>query len=692
MAVCGPEDAEKLAKNVVRNEVGKTEAFPDEELPFSLETDEVMKASTAQKNRVLGFISSARTMRGAFNDFFRVHAIDPLIKLEILSNNFVSKEFKEFKNATKELRGYFGMSHEMDIKLNDALGYVDRTGVYTGPKGAFEDKVINAAVKVRGIYNRLAEKHGISEETYLDYYRPLLRQRPSGIFYDPQGTPAEVAFRGRLRSAKDIKFYHELERKGMMVVDGDPTATAGFTSYVRGIANADIKKPGIQALEENFVNKHFGLRYSRDIKGNLHLVATDEVGYGMWKELVHNVFGGPTPLDKNLTRNFQRLAAMFGVTTDTRAVYKFTHGLTGAFFGGAMGSPLGGRPSSVIRQLFQLVPTYAELGGKYSMMGIEKAMRTGTKADLIERGLLSSPIEGLAESIGIAKGAGKVVSDITENFLKVFGAVDQFTRAATAYGAEAKFNDYMARGIIEKLGGKQEFKDAMLRLVKKGDQASIDKAREMYMFETVGNLQYFYGKANKPELFRGAVGNLLGVLMSYPMNSLEMMRMFTQRALPTKFGGQGDFVPLVRLMLTSGALVGAGSEFLNADLRSATMLGAVPHGLAIPKIACNTFQAGTSSVEWLTGSLFQIGETDYHKAQRIQNYREFARDMRTFVPGGVFFFEDIPRAIGEGSLARMLALTPKAADINEMAKQRVRENRAAAGVGGGGLRGLGGGL
>jgi hypothetical protein len=358
---------------------------------------------------------------------------------------------------------------------------------------------------------------------------------------------------------------------------------------------------------------------------------------------------------------------------------------------------VGGRPSSIIRQMFQIVPTYAELGSKHTMIGIQRAMsKDGIKA-LQDLNLITSPIDGLAETVGVARGLGRAISDVSEKTLFLFGKVDQFTRAATAHGAASKFDDYLARGVIDRLPGKAEFKQELARLMAKDPTGK--EARIAYMFETVANLQYVYGKANRPAAFRGALGNLSSTLMSYPLNSFEMVRMFGKRAIEGgKTGEYAEMLPMIRLTLATLGLTYAGSEFLHADMRSAFLLGAMPHSMAFPKMGMDTFQAGTSTVEWLTGSMFNIGETDYHKHQRVQHYKQFARDMRTFTPGGIFFWEDIPRAIDEGSLARMAALTPKADVINQQARERQalqrRETRAAKGEAAsiGSVRPLGGGI
>jgi len=49
--------------------------------------------------------------------------------------------------------------------------------------------------------------------------------------------------------------------------------------------------------------------------------------------------------------------------------------------------------------------------------------------------------------------------------LKLFSASDKLWRAITAYGAEAKFNDYVARGAIEKMPARKAIKDEISKLV-----------------------------------------------------------------------------------------------------------------------------------------------------------------------------------------------------------------------------------
>lgn len=676
---CTPEEAAELAKLVVNNKMGETASFP-----LSIDMEEAVGQSTAavMTRNKLGWFPTLRTQRGALGDELAVRAVDPMARSLTETHNVSAKLFKEWNDATNGISSGFGwfrhVSTENRTELTKALGFTNKEGKFVGDRTMFTPQIIDAAEKTRPIYNRLYKEYGMDDELFRNYYWPVVQQRPSGIFYNPSDAPAERAFRDLL-TPEQVKFYHEIERKGH-VFTPDMDAFNQFAHYVHAIGRAKILKPAIEKIENDVVNPYFNLQYVRKANGNLGIVSDDNVGHGLWKELVHNVFGGPTPLDLTMTRTLQQIAGTFGKTTDVRAMYQIAHGLNSAFYAGAMGAPIiGGRPASVIRQLVQLVPTYAELGGKYTMQGITKALQRGENGglspmqQLMEKNLISSPLEGLADSMGLARGVGRHISTIAENSLHLFSSVDRFTRGVTAFGAEAKFIDYESRGILNKLSMRKEAKDEVTRLISQGKR---DDALDAYMMETVNNLQYSYGPANRPKVFRGALGNLVGALMSYPMNSFEMVRMFGKRAF---FEEEKDPRPLIRLTLATAGLMMAGSEFLNADLKSAFLLGAMPHSLAFPKTALDTFQAGNSLYDWGVGSLFNTGETDFHKHERIQNLNNVARDLRPFVPGYMFFFEDVPRTADSGSLARMLAMTPKADVINEEAKQRARAQRQERG-------------
>lgn len=697
---CTPEEAARLAKLSLDGKVGETTAEPIFALdqPMTMQSDTPADVMTKQK---LGWLGFARTVRAAFGDKLSVQAIDKVIDVDTRANNFLSKEYKALKEAIAPLRRKyaifdFGLSEQNSMDIASALEHIGPNGKFQGPPASFSPEVIKVAENVHKWYDKLFQDWGIDPALYRNGYRPLIRQRPSGIFFEPMDTPLENSFRSKI-TPDQVKFYHELERKGT-IMDPDPTLEAGAMSYLRGIANAKIRRPVIEQLEENVINPAFGVQFVKRMNGTVDVMADDAVGHGLWKEYIHHVFGGPTPTDKMLTNTLQQMGGMFGKTADTRSLYKISHGLSGAFFAGALGSPLGGRPASIIRQFFQLVPSYAELGPKAVMEGMQRTFQKGSK-DFMERGIITSPIDGLVDNMTIAsmRGAGKAFSDMSEASMKVFSWADMIVRTITAHGAEAKFEAYAADNMLGKLGGRREFKDEMMRLVKQ--DPTLEQAKDAYVREVVKNTQYAFGKANRPMMFRGALQNLAATFMSYPMNTFEMARMFGKRAgqAVQEEGLKGlasdDARPLVRLILTTSAMLYAGSEYLNADLRSAFITGAIPHSLAFPKMGLDAFQAANSNVEWLTGNLFNIGETDYRKQQRLEYDRNFGRDLRPFVPGGIFFTEDVPKAIDKGSILRMLALTPKAAELNQEARQRAAAARQSSGGGGfGQLRGFGGGF
>ena len=677
---CSDEELNDIAKLLEQEKLGES-VVTELNMP-----DDQTIASHAATMKKAGIFGNYRTARAVWGDQFGVNAINPTIRNNIKAENFSSEYSKKFNAALEplELGRFRWLPREQDEQLAKALELVDKDGRFFGPPGSLPAPIVKTAQNIRVLYNELFEKFGIDPDTYITGYRPLIKDRSKGIFREPTNAPTELRFRSRL-SPNDIIFYHELERKGNLLKP-DPTASNGFAAYVHGLANAKIRAPFLEELEKTYVNKAFGVKMTVGNEGELIPIVDDFVGHKMWTEYRHHLLGGPTPDDIKFTYTTRRLVRMFGKEMEepdaVRAAYQWSHGITTAFYTGALGSPIGGRPASVIRQLFQLVPTYAELGGKYTMQGIAKAFEPGAIDALRAKNMLTSHIENLTQSISIARGVGRVVSQTSEYFLKAFSAVDQFTRVATAYGAEAKFNDYVSRGLVEKLSMRREMKEEFLRLVK-GNK--MDEAKDAYMFDTVANLQYIYGKANRPEAFRGALGNMLGVLMSYPLNTAELIRIFAKRAVPERYGGGGDPAPLIRLVVATNLILMGGSEMLNADLRSAAMVGALPYSMPIANIGIDAAKFGITSANWLSGNTYGIGVTDYQKHIHEEAKREFIRDFQAFVPGGLFI-GDIFKAIDEGSLVRMLALTPKADVLNREAKRRAVESRETTGLPG--IRGI----
>lgn len=667
---CSPEEFEKLLNAMLGGKFGETAAES-----LIVGDPGATSPGGGEVRKKLGFLMNTRTQRAAFGDEFGVRVVDPLLRELLKEEHTVAKAFNEAFDLTKPLmtRGeqYLGMSKDLNDKIARLLESTDLQGRFVGAAGTFTPQEIEVGQALRRLYNKHGVEFNVDPDTWINLYRPLVQKHNQGILRDAPDSPHLELFRSRLKSQDELVFYHELERTGNMV-DPDPGFVAGFESYMRNGVRAKLLKPFIDQLEADVVNPFFNVRFVNSSHGRSVLV-NDEAGYKMWRELKSTILGGTGPGDVVLTHSLRKLTNLFGKDVDTRALYKVTSTLSSLYYGGALGSPLGGRPASIFRQLGQIVPTISELGFKHTGVGIKEALDPKNIAKLRDLGIISSPYENLLERVSVARGAGRIVHEATETMLKVFSATDQFLRVITATGSGSKFDEFMAAGKIAKLPARREFKEEMTRLIQQG---KTDEARTRYMFENVANLQYIYGRANRPAVLRGALGNLLAMFTTFPLNTMELFRSFGKRALPESVGGSGDPRPLARLMLLTSGIMYGGAEFLNADLSSFTLLQAsMPFSLPAAKAGVDTFKAGRSTVEWAMGNVYTTGETDFHKAERQKAYGEVLRDLRPFVPGGLFFFDDIPKVLDERNMAWFFGLTPLAEERNVLAKERTRETR-----------------
>lgn len=673
---CTPEELDTLVDSMVSNKAGSL-SIED------IKLEDVLPATSEaiENARKAGWFSFARVASAMFGDEFRINAVRPVQQADIAANNFVAKQITLFKEAIKPLKRNFinGVDNDTRREVKAALETLDESGNYAGRPGTFRPEVLQTAQNVHKILRDISKEHGLSVDDFIKNYYKTRQKVPKGVLREIEEARMEMPEFLAHSSPENVKLYRELERKGILL-DWDDDFVGVFSAYIHGIANTKFRVPVFDEIEKNYVNQFFNLRPIKDSTGKTIMLPNDRIGWTHWKEYQHYVLGGTTPLDHQLTNAAQTITRKFGYDTDARALYRGSQVLSSGFYAGVLGSPLGGRPASIIRQLFQLIPTYAELGAKYTAQGINKVFEPGAVEALRARNMMSSHIDNLIREIEVGKSVGKVVNAVSENFLKLFASVDQFTRAATAYAAEARFNDYLARGIIDKLPSSsgKEIKERITKLIARGQ---LDRARDEYMFDTVGNLQYFYGKASKPRLMRGALGNLMGVLTSYPLNTMEMARLMAKQFDP-KHPFSQESLPLLRLIAANVGLIYMGKEFLNADLTASTIFGAVPTTLAFPQLATDATQAGLAGAQWLRGQVFMLGETDYQRKERAIAMRQFARDLRSFVPGGLFFFEDIPKAIDRGTLTHMLALTPLPEQLDVYAKERAKAARAEQSTGG----------
>lgn len=672
---CSPEELARIAGLLNENQLSavKVRSIPIEQEPV---LDDVGKALS--ESQMGWFAGRFRTARGMFGDLFGVRVLNPVTSASTRTNNRVAEYVKDFNEAVEPLysvvQGYskvkgafFGIPEELDKELGRALENIGANGKWLVNKNIFSQQVQEAAPRVRTVLDKAYKEFGIDPDKYIQGYLPHIRERQHGLFVNaPPHTPREKALIS-LMSADDIRFVHDLERTGALATY-EARASVAFNAYLHAAARHRILRPVLKQAEKDFVNDFFGVKFMRSKEsGETYVAVRDKAGYAAWREYEHYVMGGVNARDVNTAASMNRFMQMVGLPykTDSRGAVMFANLLGNSFYMGVLGA----RPGSVIRQLGQVIPSFAEFGTKRMLKGVKDTI--DNYPTLQQRyqgmGVLTSHLDQLVSSVETARGVGKAVSAATDYSLKFFSAVDRFVRVATAKMAEDRFDDYLRAGNIAKLPGKRELKDEVIRHVANGD---ISGARAAYIMENVGMLQYNYGKANRPEVFRSAFGSLSGALLSYPLNSFELVRMMGTRAI--KAEGLDDILPLMRLALASVGVVYAGSEYLNADLRSLTFMGAFPHSLAFPKTAMDTLMAGVSTVEYLTGDLHSVGETDYHKKLRWDNYRALQRDLKSVIPfaGAV---QDFNKVIDEGTMLHFLALTPKADVLNELAKRKQHE-------------------
>jgi len=628
-------------------------------------------ATSRAKTGILGYV---RVARKAWGDEFGVKVIDPILRENIKVENFKNKAYREALDIIKPLvigpieqfkNRLWGLPQHISERLETLIRQTDTNGRYIGPTGSVTDVEKTTVEGLRKWFNKYGEKFGVDPDLWINYYRQLLKDRPGGILRTPIGSPLDEQFRARLKTGKNEAFYNEFERKGT-ILQSAPTISDSIRSFINAGTRSTMLKPYLELMDIQ-ANNYFNPRLAKTPVGDI-VITNDKVGFQLWKEFKDTLLGGVTPTDVALTNSLQRFGNLFGKQISPRAAYQISQTLSSLSYGGAMGSPLGGRPGTIIRRILHTVPSFSELGAKFTMIGLKDGMKPGQLARYQEKGLISSPWENLLRQMDIASKTGRVVNETTKASLQLFTAIDHYMRVATLAGSEAKFKDYITRGAFEKLGMRRALKDELRPLVAAG---KTEEAMDRYMFENIANLQYIYERAARPALMKGAVGNLLNMFMTFPLNTMELWGTFGKRAI------EGDPMPLARLMMSTAGLMWMGSEFLNADLWNFTLAqAAMPYSLSMATMGKNAYNVGTSEVEHLVGDLFQTGEPKFHKQQRQEAWKQFERDLSPFTPGGNFFWSDVPHLTDDQALTWFLGFRPKASEYDAILEQRRQEKRA----------------
>lgn len=625
-----------------------------------------------QANQRLGFLGRWRITRALFGDYIAANGINRAVLEDTKANNMVGNNVRKFNEAIRPLMTkidtFWGLKKELDEDLFNIMEAIGKGGKIIKPEVIknYSPEKVKAAMKVREVFDDLFSKNDLDWDTFVQGYVPHIKRKGGGALLEESGnipTPQEKAFIASLTPSQ-IRFVHSLERTGAMT-EFENKLSSVFSAYLHASAN-QLRRKAIENIERDVIFPHFNASFKVDpLSGRKVLMVDNKTAFEAWREYRHAYLGGIQQADRRMTDNLSRLTEAFGYAPVTgRAPYQFSHVLSTMFYTSTMGL----RPASIIRQFGQLIPSFAEFGPRFTRQALSDVLQDigGSKTllnNFRERGLMTSHIENLVQSLDVGRSVGRGLSAMSDVMLKGVAAVDSFTRMATARAADLRFDKFLKEGKIAELPGGREIKDTVLKAINSGDTQG---AKDLYAVEMLSNLQFVYGKANRPEFMRGALGNLTGIFMSYPLNSVEMVRYFAKRGIEgVKSGNKEDIMAPLRLVATTALMLEAGSQMLDADLTSMSVLGAMPHSMAFPKMGLDAWQAGSSTAEWLGGKVFETGETAFHKQKRLEAWSNTQRNAGSLLMPGGGFYRDMRDVLDTGSVARALALTPKGQAINQ---------------------------
>jgi hypothetical protein len=700
---CTPEEIARMAQLAASNTIGSLEITP---ISVEENVDNVSgTGAEAYRKWTMAPFGSLRTARAAFGPEFAATAHNEIqmsvnktyneLSDGVRKLNDIFKPLLDDSSFTKRWVGRFiSFPQEPDGQLLTELMKTTKGGAPAEGASVYESVAQKTRDLVESKYAKLVRGTDLqgsipTPKEFFEEYLPLMAQKPQGrgVFWaNPEKTEAEKDFIFGLTKDKINWFTNHEIHGGLTNIEN--RGSIAVNTYLNNITRAAYIKTTVDDIENRIINPMFNVKFL-NLGGDARGVMSNDVkGYNMWREYKDYLLGGATAGDARLAYMMNSVLNKFGYNASTQSLYYVTNMLNSLVYASTMGL----RPASIVRQFGQLIPSYAVFGARDMAAGLKRALEdipTGQDLARFEsNGYLASHVDSIIQQMDAAKQAGKAVSAMTEPLMKMFGYADRLVRVSTAHSSEIAFDRAAASGDWSHLpiAGGPEIRQEVTKMANMG---RLEEAKRLYTMHMISEIQYSYGKANRPEVLRGALGNLMGMFLSYPLNTFEMLHGFARQAFTNAATGKfdpaiwhNDPAPLLRLMGASLAATWVGSQYLNADLRSAMFFTAMPHSLFFPQFLADGWNAGTSTVNWGTGNLFVGGTTDYDKKLMLDHYNNFARDAMNFVPlYGVY--NDITKMYNEGSVARAFALTPKPEILNQEAAAKRAERRAASGGGGG---------
>lgn len=379
--------------------------------------------------------------------------------------------------------------------------------------------------------------------------------------------------------------------------------------------------------------------------------------------------GFPGKMDRNLINWTEGMDRMLGVKNPNpqRALRVSQTVLDMQYLGG-----LGGKPSTAIRNLAQLINTASEVGYKWSAEGVirflkhpKQSVNLARKAGLIEQVIPDIELKGNLMTNRMDR--------LKNDMLWMFEKTENTNRAITMEAATAKFESmwkrYGAQGNLEMFRKKADFAgldkpiiESIDKLINKGQ---LGKAKQQYARELTANTQYLYQKGESPLVTRTQLGKQAWIFQTWWENYAEMMANWA------KHGQWKNFIR--HIGATAGAIEAA--KLLGFDIR--TWVGPSPFpdpfGGRFP-IETPAIQTGKNildvAMEAAKAPMYPEKGTEALKG----SLKTLGRGMAIFAPGGILSTQLYDIATGKKKPIELLASIPKPRTAKQIRQDMVDVN------------------
>lgn len=399
----------------------------------------------------------------------------------------------------------------------------NKTLINTAKKLGVKPEELKIAGEMRKAYNVLFDEMGIPYDKFIDAYMPHIAKTGKTVMTEDSFVNLLKASGFDEQTIRSIRFVHELDRTGGLVVY-EKNAFKAFNRYVSGASKKKFYEPWI---------KH----WDKEVFRGGH---ASESKRALYNDLKRTLMGIPSPIEKSVDDMVTGIASLFGKElAGTRPTAQASAFLAELQYTGAMGY----NPFSAVKNLTQKVLSVAELSEDGNLLtGVQnfyryKASGFRQVADKLNPVLKHRAfLEGLEMSdsafVGPARRLGidpRRINHITKGAFDWFRKADR-SNVSDAFGAKLFF-------ALEKGA-------PMMDAIEIATQATM-------------NTQYMYG-IDSPLLYKTPLGRQLGIFMSWPLNWAMQL---------AESGKEGDlrvaFATVLGMAASAEVLTATGIDFMS---------------------------------------------------------------------------------------------------------------------------------